>query len=304
MEHHASENVNRDKVTLEELENRIEIARAYLASCELCPRRCGVDRTSGQAGFCGILDKPVISSHGAHFGEEPPLVGVYGSGTIFMTGCNLGCTFCQNYEISHLMEGEETTVEALSEVMCELQYSGCHNVNFVTPSHQTPQILEALLLARRKGLTIPVVYNCGGYETLRILELLDGVVDIYMPDAKYTNSEVARKFSGVADYPAVMKEALAEMHRQVGDLIISMDGIAVRGLLVRHLVLPDGLAGTEDFVNFLAERISKDTYVNIMGQYRPCFRAHEYPPLDRRVRYDEVDNARTIARKAGLHRGF
>jgi len=304
MGYHGSEDSKNYRISLEELERRVETARTHLSSCDLCPRSCGVDRTAGQAGFCGILDKPVISSHGAHFGEESPLVGVCGSGTIFLTGCNLGCTFCQNYDISHLMQGEEVTIEDLSAMMCDLQCTGCHNVNFVTPTHQVPQILEALLHARQRGLTVPVVYNCGGYETLEVLKLLEGVIDIYMPDAKYTDSEISRKLSGVADYPQVMKTAFVEMHRQVGDLRISADGIAVRGVLVRHLVLPDGLAGTEEFVNFLAERISKDTYLNIMGQYRPCYRAHEYPPLDRRVHYEEVDSARNIARKAGLHRGF
>jgi len=221
-----------------------------------------------------------------------------------LTGCNLGCLFCQNFNISHLKQGEEITVEQLSSIMCDLQYAGCHNINFVTPTHQVPQILEALLHARHRGMILPVVYNCGGYETLEVLKLLDGVVDIYMPDAKYSEPENARKLSGVEDYPEVMKAALLEMHRQVGDLLVSADGVAISGLLVRHLVLPDNLAGTEDFVNFLAEYISKDTYINVMGQYRPCYHADEYPPLDRRVFCSEMDEARQMAEKAGLHRGF
>ena len=293
-----------ERISLEVFSGRVDAARRLLTSCNLCPRRCSINRTAGQTGFCGILDKPVISSHGTHFGEEPPLVGKNGSGTIFLTGCNLGCLFCQNFDISHLKQGEEITVEQFSSIMCDLQYTGCHNINFVTPTHQVPQIMEALLHARHRGMTLPVVYNCGGYETLEVLKLLDGIVDIYMPDAKYTKSENARKLSGVEDYPEVMKAALLEMHRQVGDLLISADGVAISGLLVRHLVLPDNLAGTEDFVNFLAETISKDTYINVMGQYRPCYRAAECPPLDRMVFYDEVDEARQVARKAGLHRGF
>lgn len=283
---------------------RVEAAFDVLRSCELCPRNCRTDRLAGESGFCKLGKEPVVSSYGPHFGEEPPLVGRYGSGTIFLTGCNLGCIFCQNYDISHLRRGSEVTIEEMSEMMLELQERGCHNINFVTPTHQVPQILRALLHARERGMVLPVVYNCGGYESIKILKLLDGIVDIYMPDAKYMDAATAKRLSGVSDYPEVLKRVLVEMHKQVGDLHVSIDGIATRGLLLRHLVLPQGLAQTADLVEFVATNISKDTYVNIMGQYRPCYKAYKFPPLDRSVNYDEVEEAKEMARSAGLHRGF
>lgn len=289
---------------LEELARRVEAAHELLSSCELCPRRCGINRLSGEIGFCRVGSDPMVSSYGPHFGEEPPLVGRHGSGTIFLTGCNLGCIYCQNFDISHLMQGEEVSAEELAGMMLSLQVMGCHNINLVTPTHQVPQILRALLYARARGLTLPLVYNCGGYEPLEVLVLLDGIVDIYMPDAKYMSGETARRLSGVRDYPEIVKAALIEMHRQVGDLRISGDGIATRGLLVRHLVLPGGLSGTRELVRFLAECVSRDTYVNIMAQYRPCYKAHLHPPLDRRASFREVDEAKALARDAGLSRGF
>jgi len=273
-----------------------------MRECRLCPRRCGVNRLEGETGFCRTGAKPVISSWGPHFGEERPLVGRYGSGTIFFTYCNLGCIYCQNWTISHLGEGEETTVERLSSIMLMLQSQGCHNINLVTPTHQTPMIVEALLIAKEKGLEIPIVYNCGGYESLETLKLLEGIIDIYMPDIKYMSEEYAKRYSFAPDYPEVVKVAVKEMHRQVGDLRIDKRGIAVRGLLVRHLVLPNNIAGTEEVVRFIAEEISKDTYVNIMDQYRPCYKAYEHPELSRRISRKEYDDAIKSALRAGLRR--
>ncbi len=273
-----------------------------LEECTLCPRRCMVNRFKGEKGFCRTGVKPVISSWGPHFGEERPLVGRYGSGTIFFTHCNLGCIYCQNWTISHLGEGEETTTENLSRIMLMLQNEGCHNINLVTPTHQVPMIVESILLARERGLDIPIVYNSGGYESIETLRLLEGIIEIYMPDLKYMSGKYSKKYSLAEDYPEVAKSAIKEMHRQVGDLIIDKRGIAVKGLLVRHLVLPDDIAETEKVVRFIADEISRDTYINIMDQYRPCYRAYEFPELSRRISADEYRNAINIALRAGLKR--
>ncbi len=289
-------------LTEEELLWKAEEAVKILRSCRLCPRACGVDRTAGEKGFCGVLDKPMVSSWGPHFGEERPLVGRSGSGTIFFTGCNLGCIFCQNWTISHAMEGGELTAEVLAGVMLELQGLGCHNINLVTPTHQVPMILNSLGIARKRGLRLPLVYNCGGYEALDTIKLLDGVVDIYMPDMKYSESEPAKKYSQAEDYPQVARDALKEMHRQVGDLVADTGGIALRGLLVRHLVLPGGLAGTKGVVEFIANELSKNTYINIMDQYHPCYKAFEHPPLDRAITSAEYEEAVRMALDAGLNR--
>jgi len=283
-------------------EKVIDALYELMRECRLCPRRCGVNRLEGETGFCRTGAKPVVSSWGPHFGEERPLVGRYGSGTIFFTYCNLGCLYCQNWTISHLGEGEETTVERLSSIMLMLQSQGCHNINLVTPTHQTPMIVEAIFLAKEKGLEIPIVYNCGGYESLETLRLLEEIIDIYMPDIKYMSEEYAKRYSFAPDYPEVVKIAVKEMHRQVGDLIIDKRGIAVKGLLVRHLVLPNNIAGTEEVVRFIAEEISKDTYINIMDQYRPCYKAFEHPELSRRISQKEYDDAIKAALRAGLRR--
>ncbi|MBI5967380.1 MAG: radical SAM protein [Deltaproteobacteria bacterium] len=284
------------------LAGRISEAQAILKSCRLCPRECGVDRTSDERGYCrtGIL--PVVSSYSPHFGEEDPLVGFHGSGTIFFTHCNLLCLFCQNYEISHLGEGREVTPERLAKIMLSLQEMGCHNINFVTPSHVVAQILAALPEAVEGGLKVPLVYNTGGYDSVETLRLLDGVFDIYMPDLKFMDREVAEKFCRARDYPEKAQAAFKEMHRQVGDLQINQQGIAERGLLVRHLVLPGGLAGTREAMRFLAREISPDTYVNIMAQYRPCGQAMEHPPLNRRITSREYEEALTMAQEEGIHR--
>jgi len=282
-----------------ELDARIRKAYEALQPCRVCPRKCGAKRLDGERGFCGMGRELEISSYGPHFGEESVLVGASGSGTIFLTGCSLRCVFCQNYDISQLARGYEVSAEHLAGVMIELQTRGCHNINFVTPTHFTPQILEALKIARAQGLRVPLVYNCGGYESVETLKLLDGVIDIYMPDAKYADSEVAERFSGAPDYPEVIKAALKEMHRQVGDLVVE-NGVAVKGLLIRHLVLPNGLAGTEEIMSFIASELSRDSYVNIMAQYRPMFKAGGFPDINRRPTTQEFLDAVSAARKAGL----
>jgi putative pyruvate formate lyase activating enzyme len=282
--------------------DRVREAEEILKQCTLCPRKCEVDRTSGQRGFCRTGDKPFVSSWGSHFGEEKPLVGRFGSGTIFFGNCNLGCIFCQNYSLSHLREGNEISFEKLADVMLSLQHEGCHNINLVTPTHQMPMILRSLQIASQKGLNIPIVYNCGGYESLESIKLLNGIIDIYMPDFKYTDPEMALRYSKAEDYPEAAMAALREMHRQVGDLIMDNRGIALRGLLVRHLVLPEGIAGTASVVKFIAEEISKDTYINIMDQYHPCFKAFDNPPLNRRITDTEFSEAIKLAVKAGLKR--
>jgi putative pyruvate formate lyase activating enzyme len=283
------------------LSDKIREAGEILKECTLCPRECRVDRTAGQKGFCNTGNKPFVSSWGSHFGEERPLVGRFGSGTIFFSNCNLGCLFCQNYSISHLGEGIEISFEKLADIMLTLQQGGCHNINFVTPTHQMPMILRSIQIASKKGLNVPIVYNCGGYESLHSLKLLEGVVDIYMPDFKYIDPEMALRCSYAKDYPEAAKAAIKEMHRQVGDLIIDK-GLALRGLLVRHLVLPEGIAGTEGVVKFIAEEISKNTYINIMDQYHPCFKAFDHPPLNKRITSKEYEQALTMAQEAGLKR--
>lgn len=284
-----------------DFKKKIEYFFDIIRKCSLCPRNCGVDRTAGKKGACRVLDKAYISSWGPHFGEEAPLVGQYGSGTIFFGFCNLACVYCQNWTISHLGEGEEVSYEDLASIMLYLQNSGCHNINLVTPTHQIPQILKSLYIAREKGLKIPIVYNSGGYEAIESLKNLDGIIDIYMPDFKYGDSSLAEKYSKIKNYVEIAKQALIEMHRQVGDLIINQDGVAIRGLIVRHLVLPNNIAGTEDVLNFIS-KISKNTYINIMNQYRPCWQADEYPELNRRITKKEFNDAIRIALKYGLTR--
>ncbi len=284
------------------LRERGEAALALLSDCTLCPRKCRIDRTLNNKGKCRTGRYALVSSYGPHFGEESPLTGKHGSGTIFFANCNLNCVFCQNYEISQMGEGSEVRPDQLAGMMIKLQDGGCHNINLVTPTHVVPQILEALEHAIAQGLRIPLVYNSGGYDAAETLTLLDGVIDIYMPDVKYADTDHATAFSGVADYPAVNRNAIKEMHRQVGDLEIGEDGIAKRGLLVRHLVLPQGVAGTGEIARFIARSVSKDTYINIMGQYRPCYRASNYDKLNRRLTEAEYLQALYVTRKAGLYR--
>jgi len=281
---------------------RIERAFALLESCMLCPRTCRVNRLKGERGTCRAGHRPEISSYSPHFGEEKPLVGIHGSGTIFLTHCNLRCSFCQNFSISHLGEGREVSFERLARMMLELQDLGCHNINFVTPTHYVPQILKALSVAISLGLRVPLVYNSSGYDSVAALELLDGIFDIYMPDYKFARSAPAKEYGQAPDYPDVARSAIKEMHRQVGDLDLDERGIARRGLLVRHLVLPEGLAGTDEVVRFLAGEISSNTYVNIMDQYYPCGDIRPRSPLGRRITGEEFEEAIGLARAAGLIR--
>ena len=285
-----------------ELKQRIQAAKSLLQSCSVCPRCCGVNRLAGELGKCRTPSEAIVSSYSPHFGEEAPLVGRHGSGTIFFTNCNLRCLFCQNYSISQIGEGEKVSKEELAYMMLSLQAQGCHNINLVSPTHVAPQILEALEIAIESGLHLPLVYNSGGYDSIETLKILDGIVDIYMPDMKYSDAEIAKELSGIENYPSINRAALKEMHRQVGDLQIDDEGIAKRGLLVRHLVLPNRLAGTREVVDFLAKEISSNTYVNIMAQYHPCYKAFEIPSLARRISTAEFREAVELAYQAGLSR--
>jgi putative pyruvate formate lyase activating enzyme len=286
-----------------ELEGRARELLDMYRSCRLCPRRCGVNRAAGEKGVCQGTAQTMVSAAHPHFGEERPLVGLHGSGTIFFSNCNLRCVFCQNWEIAHRGDGQPLTCEALGRLMCELQLLGCHNINLVTPTHYVPGIVEALRIAIRRGLRVPLVYNCGGYESIEVLRLLDGIIDIYLPDFKYAGCGPAAKYSsGAEDYPEVAAATLVEMRRQVGDLVVDENGVALRGLMVRHLVMPGNIAGTDRFVKLVAERLSPGTYVNLMAQYRPAHRAWEYPELARGITSAERRQAAAWAREAGLLR--
>lgn len=283
------------------LEQRLDALEKLVSPCTLCPHGCSVPRDSSAGGACrsGIL--PMVSSAGPHFGEEAPLVGRGGSGTIFFTNCNLGCIFCQNYDISHLGQGREVSCRELALTMISLQERGCHNINFVTPTHMVYGIVRALIMAVPMGLHVPLVYNSGGYDSVETLKLLNGVFDIYMPDFKYWDEEISYDLSGVRDYPQIARSALWEMHEQVGDLVLDEHGVARRGLLVRHLVLPQGLSGARKVVDFIRS-LSADTYLNLMDQYRPAYRAAEYPALRRRTTLQEFDEAALYARERGMSR--
>ena len=286
-----------------ELERRAAEARRRLHCCDLCARYCRVDRTVSLDGVvCRTGALARVDGFGPHLGEEDPLRGSRGSGTIFFSWCNLRCIFCQNWEISQQGRGHEVNAEQLADMMLELQASGCHNVNLVSPSHVVAQILEALLIAAKRGLRLPLVYNTGGYDSLEALTLLDGVIDIYMPDVKYGQSDAGRSYSHVRHYAETCRAAVKEMHRQVGDLEIGRDGIARRGLLVRHLVLPGDAAGTEDVMSFLANEVSRNTYLNVMDQYRPCHRSRDCNELARRPTRREYAEALRLADAYGLCR--
>jgi putative pyruvate formate lyase activating enzyme len=284
-----------------ESEEKIAAGRNLLRKCQVCPRRCGVNRLEGELGECHTGYEPIISSYFSHFGEEAPLVGRNGSGTIFMGGCNLLCLFCQNYDTSHLLSGQTVSIQHFAELMLRLQRAGCHNINIVTPSHIVPQLIEALHLAVQNGLTIPLVYNSGGYDSLESMQLLEGLVDIYMPDFKFFSDALGEKYTAVKNYGSIAKQAIKEMHRQVGDLIIE-NGIARRGLLVRHLVMPGMLEDSRQVFHFLADEISCNTYLNVMPQYRPAGEATNYEEINRPLHYSEFLEAVKLARKAGLYR--
>lgn len=282
------------------LAQRIKQAYAIFENCQLCPRMCKVNRVKGERGFCRAPSKLVVFSAHPHFGEEISLVGSHGSGTIFFSNCNLRCVFCQNWPISHEGRGKEISDEELSEMMLYLQKIGCHNINLVTPTHVMPNILNAVRMAYYKGLRIPLVYNTSGYERLEILKILDGIVDIYLPDMKYMDSDKSAKYSLAHDYPEVTKKAIIEMNRQVGELKIDARGIALRGLMIRHLVMPNRVAGTEKFTKWVAENLPKSTYVNIMAQYRVEYKAYEYPEIARGITVKEFLEAMEWAEKSGL----
>ncbi len=284
------------------LKERAGLLARMLHDCTLCPRNCHADRMSGDKGTCNTGDQAMVSSYMPHFGEEAPISGRRGSGTIFFTNCNLLCIFCQNFDISHEGRGHPVNARDLADMMLRLQETGCHNINFVTPTHVVPQILQALIPAIEDGLRIPLVYNSGGYDRVSTLELLDGIIDIYMPDFKFWDPGVSRRTCDAFDYPEVARKAVREMHRQTGLLRINEDGVAERGLLVRHLVMPAGLAGTAGIMNFLANKISPETYVNIMPQYRPCGRSPEWIEIDRPITPEEYHNALEDARIAGITR--
>jgi putative pyruvate formate lyase activating enzyme len=290
----------RNLLEKDRLAERVTAAYQHLSICDVCAWECPVDRHAGELGVCrtGILAK--VSSYGPHFGEENPLSGTRGSGTIFFTRCNLRCQYCQNHDISQTDRGDEVEPEIIARMMLELQDRGCHNINFVSPSHVVPQILAAVLIAARAGLRIPLVYNTGGYDSMAMLKLLDGVIDIYMPDMKYSDEGIAHHYSRIHNYPQVNQQAVREMHRQVGDLALDDHGIAFRGLLVRHLVLPNNLAGTSEIIRFLSQEISQRTYLNIMDQYRPAYKAHNYPELNQRISTQEYQAAVKAASSAGL----
>jgi putative pyruvate formate lyase activating enzyme len=268
--------------------------------CVICPRNCRVNRSKGELGFCGIADIPVVSSQGPHFGEENVLVGSGGSGAIFFAGCNLNCEFCQNYDISHFRHGQPIMLNELADFMLELQSYSCSNINFVTPSHMAPAIAAGIEIARKKGLNLPTVYNSGGYDSVETLKLLEGYMDIYMPDMKFSDSSAAKEFANAADYPEICFATVKEMHQQVGNLQIEK-GLAKRGLLVRHLVLPNKLAGSFKVIDFLAEQISPNTAINVMDQYRPCFKADSHPAINRRPTPEEVEDVRQYALLKGLN---
>jgi len=284
------------------IKKKIATANEILKSCVLCPRECKVDRSKNELGICRTGKNAYISSIHSHFGEEAPLVGKNGSGTIFITYCNLMCNFCQNFDISHEGIGNEVSIKTLAQYMLTLQNEGCHNINFVTPTHVIPQIIAAIEIAAKKGLNIPIVYNTGSYDRVEILKILDGIIDIYMPDFKFWDNAIAKKTCNAEDYPEFAKNAIKEMHRQVGDLIIDESGIARRGLIVRHLVLPKNLAGTRSIMHFLATQISKNTYVNIMPQYRPCGKAFQIKDLSSHINNKEFIDALDMAKEEGIER--
>lgn len=284
-----------------ELRARAQEALDHQQSCDLCARHCGIDRRE-HLGFCRTGESAWVASYGPHHGEEPPLRGWGGSGTVFFSRCNLRCVFCQNHDISQRSAGRETNTEDLASIFLALQEAGCHNLNLVSPTHVVAPILQALVLAVELGLRLPIVYNTGGYDSPQALALLEDIVDIYMPDMKYDDAVISRRLSHAAVYPQANRQAVREMYRQVGDMVVNAHGLAERGLLVRHLVLPGGLAGTDGILRFLAAEISRDTYLNLMDQYRPDYMARDYPPLHRATTPAEFRAALRMAKRAGLRR--
>jgi len=286
------------------LKNKAKEASRLLTSCNICPRQCNVNRLKGELGFCKTGAKPKVYSFLPHHGEEPPISGSRGSGTIFFSHCNMSCLYCQNYEFSQSGEGREVEVEELAEFMLHLEGLGCHNINLVTPTHVLPQILEALNLAVAKGLKIPLVYNTSGYESARMIKMLDGIMDIYLADMRYADNAMGIRYSCVPDYPQYNREAVKEMHRQVGIADIDNRGIIKRGLVIRHLVLPNNISGTEKIMKFIAAELSPDTYVSLMSQYLPCYRAFKFKEISRRPTKEEYRAAEEAMHKYGLYNGW
>ncbi|MBD3290690.1 radical SAM protein [candidate division KSB1 bacterium] len=286
------------------LQQRSGALDAIMERCELCPRKCRINRKNGETGYCQAGYELKVSSAFPHYGEEAPLVGYNGSGTIFLTHCTLRCSFCQNYEISHLDEGNIVSTNTLAQMMISLQKRGCHNINFVTPTHYVPRIVDALQIAIKDGLKIPLVYNCGGYESLQVIRCLEDIFDLYMPDVKFADDVHALKYMNAGDYFKNLKLILKEMHRQVGILKTDESDVAYRGIIIRHLVMPDSIQGSEEIFKFITEELSRDTYVNIMNQYHPCYEAANDNIINRRISGSEYHDAVAIAQKHGLHRGF
>ncbi|MGE5307670.1 MAG: radical SAM protein [Deltaproteobacteria bacterium] len=288
--------------------NRLHKAAAkavkMLEKCEICPRRCGVNRLKDERGFCRTGSKAIVYSYMAHHGEEPPVSGEKGSGTVFFSNCNMSCCYCQNFQFSQTGQGRELSDEELASLMLELQKNGCHNINFVTPTHVIPQILSALEIAAGRGLKVPLVYNTGGYELPEMIELLEGIIDVYLPDMRYSDPAMALKYSGARDYPTYNRPSVKEMHRQVGIAQMDDTGIIKQGLIVRHLVLPNNIAGTAEVMKFLAKEVSTETYVSLMSQYFPCHLASKFPGLERRPTKEEFEAAEIAMETAGLHNGW
>ncbi len=293
-----------DLLSSGELERRVQASKKFLAPCTVCPRNCGANRPGNQRGVCRAGRDVRIASYTLHHGEEPPVSGTRGSGTIFFAGCSLQCRFCQNYPISQLNNGNDYTTDDLAGMMLELQSLGAHNINFVTPTHVVPHMLEAVLNAAHRGLRIPLVYNSSGYDSVAMLRLLDGVIDIYLPDIKYASDKTAFRYSLVRDYVGVNRKALAEMYRQAGNLVLDSDGIAMRGLIVRHLILPEDTAQTCESMAFIAERLSPEVHVSLMNQYFPANKAHGFRELSRRITEDEYRYAMDCLEKNGLENGW
>ena len=286
------------------LSRLIEETQEMLESCSICPRKCKVNRLKDEKGFCKTGLQASVCSFLAHHGEEPPISGTKGSGAIFFSHCNMSCVYCQNYEFSQLGQGKEVDAEGLAQFMLELQKMGCHNINFVTPTHVMPQILKALEIACSQGLDLPLVYNTGGYETLEAIKLLAGIIDIYLPDMRYADSDIALKYSSAPDYPKYNQEAVKEMHRQVGIARMDNTGIIKSGLVVRHLVLPNNLSGTEKIMKFIRDELSEKTYLSLMSQYLPYYRAAQFPEISRRLKSGEYEKAKEILERYGLHNGW
>ncbi len=289
---------------VKDIKERIEKGYALLESCTVCPRECQVNRLKGKAGYCGIGLNPRVASHNVHHGEEPPISGTRGSGTIFFSGCNMRCKYCQNFPISQLRHGKEITPQKLAEMMLYLQSKGCHNVNFVTPSHLIPQIIQALFWAWERDFNLPLVYNTSGYDSIKTLELLDGIIDVYLPDMRYSDDTSAQELSSAENYVEINRLAVKEMYRQVGNLITDKQGIALKGLIIRHLILPHHLAGSEKTFQFIQREISDETYLSLMGQYFPSYKAGECVSIDRKITPEEYESAMESFFRSGLNRGW